>query len=616
MMSAVTLDVPVRTRSSPFARIAVVAVHIVLVIALAWWSWRKWPDPLIDFGRELYLPWQITRGKILYRDLASLFGPLSPYVNAFWFRLFGTSLTTLVVCNIGVLMATLAGIYRLLAISTDRSAAAGATIAVLLLCGFSQYIDVGNYNFVTPYAHDATHGIALSVAALVVLYEGLSRELRPAFLLSGLCFGGALLTKPEVGLALASAVAAGGCAALWVGADRRRFAIGAVLFVIGAAVLPATFLIYFHVGAGMSWTAALLSVATGWTTAFLPEVAQNEFYRQGAGLDNPAGNVLRMSGSYVAIGLFVAAGLFLAWTRPRKPVARLVHVAFQLGLLVAATFAIPSGRLGWALPLVTATVSISMTARILQAKRAGATATIYFPLLMWAVFASAMLAKIALNARIYHYGFVLALPALSVTAVQLLGLWPRVFAANEAARQRARLLFAASIVAAIIPALALSNRWYRTKTLAVGNDGDRFYASADPAMWQGSALTAALDWIDGHVPREATLTALPEGVMINYLTRRDSPTRYINFMPPEALIFGEHAMAVSLAARPPAFLLLVHKDTTEYGFAAFGSTPEYGGEILPWVRRNYRTVEVIGRSPAAADGFGIEILERAEVRRD
>ena len=287
---------------------------------------------------------------------------------------------------------------------------------MLLLCGFSQYIDVGNYNFVTPYAHDATHGIALSVAALVVLYEGLSRELRPAFLLSGLCFGGALLTKPEVGLALASAVAASGCAALWVGADRRRFAIGAVLFVIGAAVLPATFLIYFHVGAGMSWTAALLSVATGWTTAFLPEVAQNEFYRQGAGLDNPAGNVLRMSGSYVAIGLFVAAGLFLAWTRPRKPVARLVHVAFQLGLLVAATFAIPSGRLGWALPLVTATVSISMTARILRAKRAGATATIYFPLLMWAVFASAMLAKIALNARIYHYGFVLALPALSVTA--------------------------------------------------------------------------------------------------------------------------------------------------------------------------------------------------------
>ena len=32
MMSAVTLDVPVRTRSSPFAGIAVVAVHIVLVI--------------------------------------------------------------------------------------------------------------------------------------------------------------------------------------------------------------------------------------------------------------------------------------------------------------------------------------------------------------------------------------------------------------------------------------------------------------------------------------------------------------------------------------------------------------------------------------------------------
>ena len=46
--------------------------------ALLWWSWRRWPDPLVDFGRELYVPWRINAGQVLYRDLASLFGPLSP----------------------------------------------------------------------------------------------------------------------------------------------------------------------------------------------------------------------------------------------------------------------------------------------------------------------------------------------------------------------------------------------------------------------------------------------------------------------------------------------------------------------------------------------------------
>jgi hypothetical protein len=74
---------------------ATFALHVVVFAVLAGWSWRKWPDPLIDFGRELYVPWQITGGKVLYRDIASLFGPLSPYVNALWMRMFGVSLMTL-----------------------------------------------------------------------------------------------------------------------------------------------------------------------------------------------------------------------------------------------------------------------------------------------------------------------------------------------------------------------------------------------------------------------------------------------------------------------------------------------------------------------------------------
>ena len=34
----------------------------------AYISWGKWPDPLIDFGRELYLPWRTTQGAVLFKD--------------------------------------------------------------------------------------------------------------------------------------------------------------------------------------------------------------------------------------------------------------------------------------------------------------------------------------------------------------------------------------------------------------------------------------------------------------------------------------------------------------------------------------------------------------------
>src|SRR5262249_21728814 len=37
--------------------------------ALLAWSSGRWPDLLVDFGRELYLPWRIASGARLYADL-------------------------------------------------------------------------------------------------------------------------------------------------------------------------------------------------------------------------------------------------------------------------------------------------------------------------------------------------------------------------------------------------------------------------------------------------------------------------------------------------------------------------------------------------------------------
>ena len=78
----------------------------VIAALLLWRGWSRWTHPVIDFGRELYVPWQILEGKILYRDLAYFNGPLSPYLNALGLNIFGVSLTALVIVNF-ILLATL-----------------------------------------------------------------------------------------------------------------------------------------------------------------------------------------------------------------------------------------------------------------------------------------------------------------------------------------------------------------------------------------------------------------------------------------------------------------------------------------------------------------------------
>src|SRR5207244_13175095 len=81
--------------------------------AMASWTREKWADPLIDFGRELYVPWQLSQGRVLYADVAYLNGPLSPYLNALWFRLFGVGIRTLVICNVALVAAIVVLLYRL-----------------------------------------------------------------------------------------------------------------------------------------------------------------------------------------------------------------------------------------------------------------------------------------------------------------------------------------------------------------------------------------------------------------------------------------------------------------------------------------------------------------------
>ena len=102
---------------------------------------------------------------------------------------------------------------------------------------------------------------------------------------------------------------------------------------------------------------------------------------------------------------------------------------------------------------------------------------------------------------------------------------------------------------------------------------------------------------------------MPEGVLLNYLARLPNPTPYVNFMPPELVLFGEAAMLAALEGAPPDAICIVHKDTSEYGVRFFGR--DYGQALRAWVDRRYAPAGGWGDEPLApGTGFGIRLLER------
>ena len=50
---------------------------------------------LVYVSREAYLPWQMLKGKVLYKDIFNVYGPLGYQINAIAYALLGVKLNTL-----------------------------------------------------------------------------------------------------------------------------------------------------------------------------------------------------------------------------------------------------------------------------------------------------------------------------------------------------------------------------------------------------------------------------------------------------------------------------------------------------------------------------------------
>jgi hypothetical protein len=296
---------------------------------------------------------------------------------------------------------------------------------------------------------------------------------------------------------------------------------------------------------------------------------------------------------------------------------RTVNLAILLSglaaLVMVSVVAIPWTQVPRALPLISLAAVALCAAGFRARRRDRAAAVALVPLVMWSTFSFVLLGKMVLNARIAHYGFYLAMPATLVLAVALVWVVPR-WLRNGAGRGAIfRTAATLLLVEGVAVYFGMSQGIYRRKTLRVGSGGDAIFALDAAADWRGPAVIDALRAVEA-TPRNATVAAFPEGVMINYLSRRQNPTRYIGLTLPEMIAMGEGVMLRAFETAAPDYILVVHKDTAEYAVPFFGTDPRYGQAIMDWVARRYTTIEVIGREPLLEGGYGIAVLKASSTR--
>ena len=578
-------------RESLYGPSFIAALFLVLTAI----TWRKWGEILVDLPLHLYTPWRLSLGEVLYRDVSNLHGPFSETFHGLLFLLFGSSVNTLVGASLLLLAGQCCLLYALFRKEACSLIATVICSVFLVAFAFAHLTPNGNYNFILSYNYELIHGLFFSTCALLFLGrwsdEGRLREAA----LAGLFFGLAALTKQEVTLALGLAIGAGFLLA-WK--NGKPIASPVACFV-GSAMGPGLlFFGFFAVSLGAA--GALRVLIWPWKALLFSGASSNAFHRAILGLDDPWENAAATIQAAGLGGILVLLLLVLCHRRVPKII--------QIGAGILSLWL--AWRCDWrdsgrALPLFSLVVI-----GVLGAQRLSGRAGSLFPL-VWAVFGLGFLAKMGINCRIWHYGYVLAMPASLGLIFFLLKTLPDFAELHGFDGKRLRILLAALISVGTLQLGTDSWENYRVKTRPFGSGSDLMF-TGDFA--QAEAIGLSVDWLRRNTPPEATLVALPQGVILNYLARRPNPTPYLTWIVTEYNTFGEARLLGTLQAKAPDYIALVHTDTSEYGFRFFGQ-PGYAEATMRWIGANYRPIFLAGHEPFTGRQFGIRLLKRMEPPR-
>lgn len=570
-------------------------------------TWRRWPDLIIDFGPQLYMPWRISEGALLYRDIFYFSGgPLSQYFNAALFNAFGVSFLTLVAANLTLTALMLLVIYRQFTKASNVFTGASITVAVTVVFAFAQYTGIGNCNYVTPYSHEMLHSLVLAVFAVALLTRWLDAHEFIAAPLAGFCCGLACLGKPDIAIAVLLTTVTAFIMAGKLDWPRRSIVKSAAGFILAAGVPLAGFFLMFH--RTESWRESLRLEFFGWLPLVSGGVIHNPYYQWSLGLDAPFAHLRQTSIHFLtAAAAVIACALAFRATGKLPPAIRWLLNFMALGALLLAAKRFNWPGCGASLPLL-CLVSIGVLLHKFSRESRGQ--QVIFPLL-WSVFALLLLAKQGVFPRIWHTGFALAMPAFACAVFLFLWLLPDFLKGRYQVPSLPMRIGGVIVLAVASLGLArVSAQFYSAKNLAVGHGPDTILAQGP----EGNAVEArnmnlALDWIEKNVPPDATLAAIPQGAMLNYLSRRVNPTPCLDWNATLLDFFGATNMTAALTNRPPDYIALVDWQTYEFGTGYFG-TAGYGDDVMAWIRRNYQPVALFGSEPLRNGLFGIKILKR------
>lgn len=580
-------------------------IILTLGLAMAAISWQKWADLIVDFGQQIYLPWQLSEGKVLYRDLDYLFGPFSAYLHALLFKFFEPGIMILAWFNLGVVTVLSGLIYLLFKYFADSLTATLTTLAFLGIFAFGQYMGGGNFNFICAYVYELAHGVFLSLLILWIFIKNLECPSHFKLILIGLLTGLVYLTKPEAFLAIATALTLG-----FYFVFKKDILPKNSFWLLLSTFLTSPILATMYFSFQVPLSQALFYIFLPWFHVFGSSIKDLPMYHWVLGTDYLGKNIWAMFYYFfLTIGFCLGLILLNRWLASISKKSYLV--GWGLSLLMISSLGLwhnllPLIELTRPLPLVVLAYSIFLFLKI--SKSSDEESNRHLGLFVFCIFSLVLMFKMIFHVQVAHYGFALALPATLVLIHILTHEIPKQISINLKSFNIYRPV-AITVVAVFIGLhIQFEYKMYSLKGQVIGTGLDTlvdYHSFLNP---RGVIFNAAIDFIQKEIPEEAHFAAIPGPIMLNYMTRRESPLKYIYLDPGAFQLIGDFQIYEDLQRIYPPYIVLVEQKFPQQGRTNFGK--DFGKPLLQWIYKNYFIIQQYGAQPFVTEDFGIQILKR------
>lgn len=573
--------------------IIALAVLFCLFTFLLITQWGKWGHPFVDSSREIYIPTLVLQGKVLYKDILNLYGPLSYQLNALLFWIFGVNVNVLYLSGAISTVAIILSAYFISRTITSPFTSFIATLTPMCVLMFRmKCICTSNYFF--PYAYAIIYAFAALMLSLLFFIYYLKDKKTKYLYLSSIIIGISIAAKLDYAFFALFIIAA-----LFID---KNINIKEKILNIFLILLPAIICwsALFLQGVGFSDIKGIIDFGISFANA--PSV---QFFNMKILGQYPSKMVLIMSAKYflyfcmyALTFLITSILLYFGWTKTTKPQYKIIFLtllAYPLYLFITNLAQNMHKTLllyldfAWASYFILFIFAAHLISEFFINKKSfkelSQKSKLFIFLTTIALFSMHRTFFLVCIGFVGNYSGVLYFMSAIIYFMEFLPevLIPKYIKTDITTWKN---IVALSFIIMSLCYLSTYHSEEDRFSYKLKNIKGSWYTNKD----MGYVLDSLADYTKENIETDKTILMLPEGPIISVMTNNPTHPKYYSLIPHMTESFGEENVVKELDNNKPDYIFVNNLPNIPYKANEFGK--KYMFELYSFVEDNYKCVKV------------------------